>query len=210
MNSSPEDPEPVIEEPEQHSQPGAVTRLLKDWSDGKMEARDRLMALVYDELRRMAHRQLAREFGGRPVHTGTLAHEVYLKLFSSGDVPGQNHKEFFRLVGRQMLEVLIDLSRKRNAKQRGGNQIHVPLEDATLVTPPLNFDFFEFREKLEMLEDFAPEQSEAIVLHCFAGLTVEEIAEMLDVSTHKVKRRLQKARAYLHEEPAPVKGASNG
>ena len=109
-----------------------------------------------------------------------------------------------------MLEVLIDLARKRNAKQRGGNQLHVSLEDATLVTPALNFDFLEFKERLEMLEDFAPELSEVIVLHYFAGLTVEEIAAMLGISTDKVKRRLQKARAYLHQNMTPAKGASDG
>ncbi len=205
-----EETEPMIEEAEQGSAPGAVTQLLKDWSDGKQEARGQLMELVYDELRRLAHWRLQREYEPHQVHTGTLAHEVCLKLFNSGGVPGQNHKDFFHLVGRQMLEVLIDLSRKRNAKQRGGNQIHILLEEATLVTPALNFDFFEFKEKLEILEDFAPEQSEAIVLHYFAGLTVEKIAAMLGISTDKVKRRLQKARAYLHEEPMPAKGASNG
>ncbi len=205
-----EEHEPVIEEPEQDSSPGAVTQLLKDWSDGKPEARNQLMALVYDELRRLAHRRLQREYEPHQVHTGTLAHEVCLKLFNSGGVPGQNRKEFFGLVGRQMLEVLIDLARKRNAKQRGGNQLHVSLEDATLVTPALNFDFLEFKERLEMLEDFAPELSEVIVLHYFAGLTVEEIAAMLGISTDKVKRRLQKARAYLHQNMTPAKGASDG
>ena len=205
-----EEPEPVTEEPEKKSERGEVTRLLEEWNNGDTAARERLLSLVYGELQRMAHLRLQREYEAHQVHTGTLAHEVCLRLLNSGDVPGQNHKEFFRLVGRQMLEVLIDLARKRNAKQRGGNQIHVPLEAATLVTPALNFNFFEFKEKLEMLEGFAPELSEVIVLHYFAGLTVEKIAAMLGVSTDKVKRRLQKARAYLHEEPTPAKGASNG
>lgn len=205
-----EEPEPVIEESENEPKRGEVTRLLEDWSNGDKKARNQLLELVYGELQRMAHRQLLREHGGRPVHTGTLAHEVYLKLLKASDAPAQNRKEFFHIVARQMLEVLIDLARRRKAKLRGGNQVHVPLEDVTLVTPALDIDFFALKEALEALERFAPELSEAIELHYFVGLTNEEIAEIQGVSIHQVKRELPRAKAYLYREMTQTKGASDG
>ncbi len=185
---------------------GDVTQLLLDWNNGDASARDRLVTLVYGELRRMAHRRLQRERVGHTIRTGTLAHEVYLRLFKANGMPCRNREEFFCIVAGLMREILVDAARKRDCQKRGGNPTHVPLEDATVVTPALNLDLIALDEALNALARYDKELSQVVELHYFAGLTIEETADILGVSTHVVKRRWQKARIYLHDEMTRRKG----
>jgi len=188
---------------------GEVTQLLLDWNKGDAAARDQLVTLVYGQLRRMAHRRLLRERVGHTIQTGTLVNEVYLRLFGATGVPCRNRKEFFGIVARQMRQVLVDAARKRGVKKRGGNQRHVPLEDATLAVPALNLDLIALDEALDALAGYDEELSQVVELLYFAGFTIEETAEILGVSTDTVKRRWQKAKIYLHDELTRAKGASD-
>ena len=180
--------------------PEDLTQLLVDWNNGDAGARDRLVTLVYGELRRMAHRHLQHERAGHTMQTGTLAHEVYLRLFDAAGVPCRNRKEFFGILARQMRQVLVDAARKRGYRKRGGNQVRVPLEDTMLVTPAVNPDLISLDEALEILAQRDEELRQVVELHYFAGLTIEETADILGVSKDEVKRRWRRARIYLHDE----------
>ena len=188
---------------------GEVTGLLADWNEGDATARDRLMALVYGELRRMAHRRLTLERLGHTMQTGTLVDEVYLRLYDANQVYCHNRKEFFGLVAEQMRNILVDAARNRKAKKRGGDQVHVPLEDEMAVTPPLNLDLIDLNEALTDLAFHRWELAQVIDLRFFAGRTLEETAEILGVSTDIVKRRQRRALTYLYDALAK-KGARDG
>jgi RNA polymerase sigma factor (TIGR02999 family) len=180
--------------------------LLTDWNNGDAAARDQLVTLVYGELRRMAHRRLQLERNGRhTMQTGTLAHEVYLRLFKANGVPCRNREEFFCIVAKLMRQILVEAARKRCAEKRGGDPIHVPLEDATVVMPALNPDVIALDEALDALARNDRELSQVVELHYFAGLTVEETADILGVSKDEVKRRWRRARIYLHDEMTRTK-----
>jgi len=183
-----------------------VTRLLTDWNNGDAAARDQLVTLVYGELRRMAHRRLQLERDGHTMRTGTLAHEVYLRLFKANGVPCRNREEFFCIVAKLMREILVEAARKRHAEKRGGDPIHVPLEDVTVVTPALNLDLIALDEALDALARNDRELSQVVELHYFAGLTIEETADILSVSKDEVKRRWRRARIYLHDEMTRTEG----
>ncbi len=207
MNTqAPEDVKQSLPEDGEELPRGDVTRLLLDWNNGDAAARDRLVTLVYGELRRMAHRRLLRERVGHTMRTGTLVHEVYLRLFDANGVPCRDHKEFFGIAARLMRRVLVDAARNRGNKKCGGDQVRVPLEDATAVTPALNLDLIALDQALDALARCDEELIQVVELHYFAGLTIEETAEILGVSTHAVKRRWQKARIYLHDELTQTKG----
>jgi RNA polymerase sigma factor (TIGR02999 family) len=180
--------------------PEEVTRLLTDWNNGDAAARDQLVTLVYGELRLMAHRRLLFERDGHTMRTGTLAHEVYLRLFKSNGLPCRNREEFYCIVAKQMRQILVEAARKRHAEKRGGDPIYLPLEDVTVVTPALNPDLIALDEALDALARCDRELSQVVELHYFAGFTIEETADILGVSKDEVKRRWRKARIYLHDE----------
>jgi RNA polymerase sigma factor (TIGR02999 family) len=180
--------------------PEDVTRLLTDWNNGDAAARDQLVTLVYGELRRMAHRRLQLERDGHTMRTGTLAHEVYLRLFKANGLPCRNREEFLCIVAKLMRQVLVEAARKRRAEKRGGGPVHVPLEEVTVVAPALNPDLIALDEALDALARNDRELSQVVELHYFAGLTIEETADILGVSKDEVKRRWRRARIYLHDE----------
>jgi RNA polymerase sigma factor (TIGR02999 family) len=207
---APEDAKQSLPEDAEELSREEVSQLLLDWNDGNPAARDRLVTLVYGELRRMAHRRLQRERIGHTMQTGTLAHEVYLRLFKANSVPCRNRQEFFWIVARLMRQILVEAARKRDCQKRGGDPIHIPFEDATVATPALDPDLIALDEALDALAWNDSELSSVVELHFFAGLTIEETAEILGVSTHTVKRRWQRAKIYLHDEMTRTEGVSNG
>lgn len=205
-----EEPKPVTEEPEKEPERGEVTRMIEDWNNGDTTARDRLLSLVYGELRRMAHLRLMGERFGHTMLTGTLAGEVYLRLSKAKGVPCHNRKEFFSIAARLMRHALVEAARKRDSQRRGGDQIRLALENVTVITPELDLDLIALNQALEELEKLDKELSQVIELHYFAGFTLEQTAELLGVSDDTVKRRLKKAKAYLHKILTSAKGASDG
>ncbi|HKQ78920.1 MAG TPA: ECF-type sigma factor [Blastocatellia bacterium] len=211
MNThAPEDAKQPLPEDKGDLSRGEVTRLLSDWNNGDAAARDRLVTLVYGELRRMAHLRLLGERVWHSMQTGTLAHEVYLRLFEANGVPCRSREDFYSIIAQLMREILVDAARKRRARKRGGNQIRIPLEDATAVAPSLDLDLVALDEALDALARLNERLSQIVELRYFAGLTIEETADVLGVSTDVVKRRLKKARIYLHDELTRTKGASDG
>ena len=189
---------------------GEVTRLLSDWNNGDAAALDRLVTLVYGELQRMAHQRLRRERIGHTMQTGTLVHEVCLRLIESSDVECRNREEFFRIAAQLMRHVLVDFARKRHAVKRGGSRIQVLIEDATVFTPALDPDLvalngakaiapaldpdlIAIHEALDDLARYDKELVQVVELLYFFGFTTEETANILSVSTDTVKRRWKKA-----------------
>src|SRR5262245_39299115 len=165
-----------------------VTHLLLEWRSGDSSALDRLMPLVYDELRRLARRCLRGERAGHTMQTTTLVHEAYLRLIDADRVPWQDRAHFFAIAARLMRRVLVDEARKRQFQKRGGNLTRIVLDEAMIISPERDADLLALDEALERLARFAPRKCRVVELRFFAGLSIGEAAEALDISTDIVKR----------------------
>ena len=176
-----------------------ITALLRAWSNGEQAARNRLVELVYDELRGVAKRRLRHE---RPDHSLTptaLVHEAYVKLVDQSRVHWQNRTHFFSIAARVMRRILVDHARARTAAKRGYAGT-IALNDVEIVTAPIDIDILALDEALEKLARVDSRQSELVELRFFAGLTVDEIASVLNVAPITVKRDWALARAWLFRE----------
>ncbi len=180
--------------------PQSVTQLLIGWSKGDKEALDKLVPLVYDELRRQAARYLRHERVGHTLQTTALIHEAYLRLVDQKNVHWQNRAHFFGIAAQMMRRILVDHARTKKRAKRGGSDVRVSLSDATLKTPGQNLDIVALDEALERLAEIDEQQSRIVELRFFSGLTVEETAEVLSISTATVKRDWSMAKAWLHRE----------
>ena len=196
----------VVQHPEDVAQHPEVAQLLLSWNSGDPVARDQLITLVYDELRRLAHHYLQRERAGQTLQTTALVHEVYMRLFDANRIPCRDRKQFFGVAARLMRQVLVDAARKRGYQKRGANPIRVPLEDVALVEPPLDLDLIALDEALDGLARHDEELSLIVELRYFADLSIEQTAEILGVSTDTVKRRFTKAKLYLY---SAMRGGEN-
>jgi len=177
---------------------GPVTRLLEAHRKGDEEALDKLFPLVYEELRQMAHRRMRRERKGHTLNTTALVHEAYLKLIDLEHVNWQDRQHFFALASRVMRNVLVDYAVKRKAQKRGGDQQKVPIKEGDA---PVMLDLEEvlaLHQALERLEQLDARQVRVVECKFFGGLTIEETAEALDISTSTVGRDWQMARAWLN------------
>jgi RNA polymerase sigma factor (TIGR02999 family) len=180
-----------------------VTALIRRWSSGDQGALDRLIPLVYDQLRVVAHRRLRSEHPGNTLQTTALVHEAYARL-AGADLDLRDRAHFFALAARTMRRVLVDSSRARLARKRGGGAEIVPLDAVGLELADGRDaeEVLELHEALERLEAQDPRKAKAIEAHVFAGMTHDEIAEALGVSTTTVDRDLRMARAWLARELA--------
>jgi RNA polymerase sigma factor (TIGR02999 family) len=177
-----------------------VTQLLIGWSKGDKEALDKLVPLVYDELRRQAARYLRRERVGHTLQTTALIHEAYLRLIDQKNVHWQNRAHFFGIAAQLMRRILVDHARTKKRAKRGGSDVRVSLSEATLQTQGQDLDIVALDEALERLAEIDEQQSRIVELRFFSGLTVEETAEVLSISTATVKRDWSMAKAWLHRE----------
>jgi RNA polymerase sigma factor (TIGR02999 family) len=182
-----------------------VTRLLEAAVAGDQEALDRLVPLVYEDLRRVAHRQLDREGGGHTLQTTALIHEAYLKLASGGSLSATSRTHFLALAARAMRQVLVDYARRRKAAKRGGGVISVTLGDEPQPADTSADDLLALNEALEQLE---PRQRQVIECRFFGGMEEKDIAEVLGVSERTVRRDWVKARAWLYKSLYPGSDAS--
>jgi len=164
------------------------------------EAPEDLVNLVYDELRRQAHRYLSRERAGHTLQTTALVHEVYLKLKKQKNPAFESRSHFFAIAARLMREVLIDYARTKNRAKRGGDQEKVELEGLTLAIGNTSFDLVALDQALTRLAEKEESLARIVELRFFSGLSVEETAEVLAVSDSTVKRDWQMAKAWLHRE----------
>jgi RNA polymerase sigma factor (TIGR02999 family) len=177
-----------------------VTELLQRWSSGQREALDQLLPQVYAELRRLAASYFRRE---RPHHTlqpTALVHEAFVKLVDQRAVRWQNRAHFFGIAAQLMRRILVDHARARDAAKRGAGEAPLPLEEWQLTAPGVDLEILALDEALTRLASMDPRQSRVVELRFFAGLTMDETAEVLQVSPATVGREWTLARAWLYAE----------
>jgi RNA polymerase sigma factor (TIGR02999 family) len=177
-----------------------ITALLQRWSSGDSDALDRLIPLVYDRLRDLAHYRLRSSPGERSLNTTGLVHEAYLKLAESPATTIENRNHFLALASRVMRSVLVDHARTRGAAKRGGGLAALPLNDEIWIDQVDLDAVSDLDEALKKLEKLDERQSRIIEQRYFGGLALEEIAAALDISLATVKRDLRTARAWLAHE----------
>ena len=184
-------PEPLPEE---------VTQLLGQWSSGDRQALDKLMPMVYEELRQRAYRHMAHERAGHTLQATALVNEVYLKLKDKPAAQWQSRAQFFAVAGQIMRFILVDYARRHARAKRGGGADKVTLDDAMLVSQDKAGELLALDEALKKLEQLDKRKSQIAVLRFFSGLTTEETAEALSVSVETVTRDWRLARAWLQNE----------
>jgi RNA polymerase sigma factor (TIGR02999 family) len=177
-----------------------VTDLLRALSQGRRDALDRLLPLVYDQLRRIAHGQMRGEHTGHTLSTTALVHEAYLRLVKIEHVQWQDRAHFFAVAARLMRRVLIDYARARLREKRGGEALRVPLDEALDLGVGRADDLMVLEEALTRLEALNERQCRVVECRCFAGMSVEETAVALSISPATVKRDWALSRAWLNRE----------
>ena len=183
-----------------NQQPHDVTQLLQAWNRGDAAAMDQLAPLVYDELRRLAHRYMALERAGTTLQTTALVHEAYLRLSGTRRVDCKNRLHFYAIAAGLMRRILVDFARTRGYKKRGGKLRKVHLEEGLLVSPELQEDLVGLNDALNALAEFDPRKARVVELRYFGGLSVEETAEVLKVSGITVIRDWNMAKLWLLKE----------
>jgi RNA polymerase sigma-70 factor, ECF subfamily len=178
-----------------------ITKLLHAWSDGKAEALDALVPLVYDKLHAQASRFLRRERIGHTLQTTALIHETYLKLINQREVNWQNRAHFFGVAAQAMRRILVDYAKARHREKRGGKGENLPLEAVTLaVSNEKSVDLEALDEALTRLAKLDERQARIVELRYFSGLSIEETAEVLHISKATVSNDWKSAKAWLYRE----------
>ena len=178
--------------------PGDVTSLLLDWSRGRADALEKLMPVVYEELRLVAKAHLGRERREHTLQATDLVHEAYLRLVDQRHVDWKNRAHFFAVAARLMRRVLVDHARARLAQKRGGGAAHVTFDETLVLgTPDADVTLLALDDALTELGTLDARQARTVELRYFAGLTVDEAAEALGVSGMTVKRDWTVAKAWL-------------
>jgi RNA polymerase sigma factor (TIGR02999 family) len=177
-----------------------ITRLLADWSKGDRQALEKLTPLVYDELRRLAGRYLRQERHGHTLQSTALVHEAYLKLVGQNNVRWQNRAHFFGIAAQMIRRILVDYARARGADKRGSGAEKLSLDEAIALPGGPDLDLVALDDALEGLASIDPRQSRLVELRFFAGLTLEETAEVLQMSLATAKRDWVSAKAWLSRE----------
>jgi RNA polymerase sigma factor (TIGR02999 family) len=180
--------------------PQAVTQLLVDWGNGDRQALEKLTPLVYQELKRLAARYLRRERREHTLQSTALVHEAWLRLIDQNHVHWQNRAQFFGIAGEMIRRILIDHARNRQAAKRGDGAVKLSLDEALGAPDRRDFDLVALDDALKDLANFDPKQGKLVELRFFAGLSIEESAEVLGVSPATVKREWAAAKAWLYRE----------
>lgn len=176
-----------------------VTQLLRAWSDGNQEALERLMPLVYDELHRLAQHYMSRERSGHILQTSALVNEAYLRLVDARQVDWQNRAHFYAISAGLMRRILVDFARTYQSQKRGAGVRPVSLEEGLDLIEE-GMDLTALDDALKALAAFDPRKSRVVELRFFAGLSLEEAAEVLQVSPETVKRDWKLAKVWLLRE----------
>lgn len=176
-----------------------VTSLLIDWRRGDAAALERLIPLVYDELRKVARGHLRRESPGHTLQTTALVHEAYLRLVDVNRMTFENRAHFFAMASRLMRQILVDHARKKHATKRGGDVTVIGLDAVTPAVGPTAVDVLALDEALNHLDSIDPRQCRIVELRFFAGLNIDETAAALDISAATVEREWAMAKAWLFQ-----------
>lgn len=177
--------------------PEPVTQLLKEAQAGDRAALDALLPLVYGELRRLAASHLSRERVGHTLQPTALVHEAYLRLVDQHSADWRNRAHFFGLAAEMMRRILVNHAVSRNAAKRGSGETHIALDEALSFSKARDVNLVLLDEALKRLADLDGEQAKIVELRFFAGLSVEEVADVMDISDTTVKRKWRAARAWL-------------
>jgi len=175
-----------------------ITQLLRLWREGERAALDELIPLVYDELRRMAHRYMRRERPDHTWQTSALVHEAYLRLVDQREAPSQGRGQFFALSARLMRRILVDHARSKAYAKRGAHAPQVSL-DENLPASGKPTNVIALDDALKDLEGLDPRKSRIVEMRFFGGLSLEETAEALELSVPTVEREWRAAKAWLHK-----------
>jgi RNA polymerase sigma factor (TIGR02999 family) len=179
-----------------------VTQLLIKWSNGDKAALDKLMPLIQEELRRLAHHYMSREHPGHTLQTTALVNEAYLRLVNRKDVQWQNRTHFFAIAATLMRSILVDHARSHAYAKRGGGAHKTELDEAMVVSQERAAEVVALDDALKELATFDLKQSRIVELRFFGGLTIEETAEVLHLSPATIKREWSTAKAWLYHELA--------
>lgn len=191
---------------------GDVTQLLVAWRGGDASALERLIPLVYAELRRVAHRYMRDERPDHPLQTTALVHEAYLRLIDVTRVDWEGRNHFYAVSAQMMRRILVEAARRRNADKRGGDASHVALDEAIVPAAERGADLVALDEALDQLATLAPRKARVVELRFFGGLSVKETAGVLGVSVETVTRDWRMAKLWLRRDLSraggPIPGAS--
>jgi RNA polymerase sigma-70 factor, ECF subfamily len=185
-----------------------ITAMLAAWNGGDPDALDRLMELVHPELRRLAHRYLARRGPGESLESAALVSEAYLKLVRAGDIRCENRAHFLALCAQVMRRILVDHARRRGMAKRGGNAVRMPLDELLLAAEERGIEVLALHEALDALARIDHRKARVVELRYFGGLSIEETAEVLGVSADTTKRDWRIARAWILAELTPKEGSA--
>ena len=180
-----------------------VTGLLLSWSQGNAEALDRLVPLVYDELRGVARRHLQRERPGHALQATALVHEVYLRLVDVDRLPLKNRTHFFAVAAKLMRQILVDHARLQRADKRGGGVTMLSLDEVSPAAQATSVDVLALDEALDALSSLDDRQCRVVELRFFAGLNIDEAADALEISPATVEREWALAKAWLFRRLSP-------
>ena len=174
-----------------------VTRLLIEWTGGSQHAMEELLPLVYDELRRLAGSYLRRERSDHTLQSTALVHEAYLRMVDQRNVTWQGRAHFFGIAAQMMRRILVDHARGRDAAKRGLGACKITLDEGLLAPAERDINLVALDQALEMLAKLDPKQARIVELRFFAGLSIEDAAEILKISPATVKREWAMAKAFL-------------
>jgi RNA polymerase sigma factor (TIGR02999 family) len=179
-----------------------VTQLLIEWSNGDKAALDKLMPLIHEELRQLARHYMSRERVGHTLQTTALVNEAYLRLVNRKDAQWQNRRHFFAIAATLMRNILVDHARSYAYAKRGAGAQKTELNEAMIASKERAREVVALDDVLKQLAVFDPQQSRIVELRFFGGLTIEETAEVLDLSPATIKREWKTAKAWLYHELA--------
>ncbi len=180
--------------------PDDLTALLHAWRKGDEVARDKLMSLVYDELRRLAASYLRRERTGHTLQPTALVHEAYLQLIDQSQVSWESRAHFFGAAAQLMRRILVDHARAHNAEKRGGGEERLELNEAIGVPAQKDLNLLALDDALSELARIDPQQSQIVELRYFGGLSIEETATVLSISPATIKREWSMAKVWLYRQ----------
>jgi len=178
-----------------------VTQLLANWSQGDQSALEQLMPLVYGELRRLAGAYLRRERSNHTLQSTALVHEAFMRLVQQQDVQWRNRAHFYAIAAQMIRRILVDYARSQHAEKRGSGAIKLALDEAMAVPQTgADIDLLGLNDALDRLAELDERQGKIVELRFFAGLSIEETAEVMHLSPASIKREWQTARAWLFRE----------
>jgi RNA polymerase sigma factor (TIGR02999 family) len=176
-----------------------ITELLQSCSSGEPEAFDRLIPLVYDDLRAIAHNRLSRERPDHTLNTTGIVHEAYIRLVPQATATWRDRAHFFAVSSKVIRDLLVDHARERKAAKRGGGAIHLPIADELHGKEPRTIDLLELDDALCRLGEMDPRLEQVVECRFFGGLGMKETAEAIGISLRTAEREWRRARAYLYQ-----------